>query len=311
MASTAAAEARACRAGPAPGKPPELQSFLNARLFHPLARRLALALRPTGITPNMVSVAGALCVVAAGFAYTGLSWPLSVAIGFALHMLWHVIDGADGDLARLTGKASPLGEMVDGACDYLSHTLLYFILAWFLYHQIGHWAWPLALLSGLSRVAQANHAESQRRIYMWRAYGIPWLQQAQASGDELFRRRGPVARLFAALSRAYIALADRLSPTSAEIDRAAEEAARDPAARRRLTRLCRCASKRPLFFQMLIGANPRTVMLGISMALGSPIFFFLIEATLLNMLLAASIRQQQRCNRRLEARLGARGAAAT
>lgn len=288
-----------------PGKPRELEDFLNRRVFHPLSRRLAVALVPTFVTPNMVSVAGAALVIAAGLFYaglSGLSFTAAVAIGFTLHMLWHVVDGADGDLARMTGRASPFGEMVDGVCDYASHALLYLLLATFLDDQIGLWAYPLGLASGLSRVAQANHAESQRRIYLWRAYGVPWMQQARASDDELFRRRGGVG-LLARLTAAYMWLADRLSPASAELDRAAERAVRDPAMRRRLTRLCKCASRRPLFLQALLGANPRTVLLGISMALGSPLFFFLAETTVMNLLLAASVRRQRRCNETIERRL--------
>jgi len=289
------------------GKPRELEDFLNLRVFHPLSRRLARALAPTFVTPNMVSVAGALLVVAAGVlyaGYSGLSFAAAVGIGFGLHMLWHVVDGADGDLARMTGRASPFGEMVDGVCDYSSHALLYLILATFLDDQIGLWAYPLGLASGLSRVAQANHAESQRRIYLWRAYGVPWMKQARAADDELFRAKGGVG-LLARVTGAYLWLADRLSPASAALDRAAQEAARNPAARRRLTRLCKCASRQPLFLQALLGANPRTVLLGLSMAMGSPLYYFLVETTLLNLLLLVSIRRQRGCNETLEARLSA------
>lgn len=303
VASMAASESGG-QSGDRPiAKPPELQSFLNRRFFHPLARGLASALRHTRVTPNMVSVVGAVLVLAAGLAYVGLDWPTSVAIGLTLHLLWHVVDGADGELARLTGRASPFGEMVDGACDYLSHAVLYLILATHLDDLIGLWAYPLGLASGFSRVAQANHAESQRRIYLWRAYGIPWLQQAKAEGDELFRRTGAGTRILTWLTRGYIWLAGVLSPTSAAIDRAAERASGDPRARRQLNRLCRRASRRPLFLQAMLGANPRTLLLGISMALGSPLFFFLAEATLLNLLLFVSIREQKKCNQAIAARL--------
>ena len=294
--------------GRRPGsKPRELEGLLNWFVFHPLSRRLAVALAPTFVTPNMVSVLGAILVLAAGAlyaGYTGLAFETAVAIGFTLHMLWHVVDGADGDLARLTGRASPFGEMVDGLCDYISHALLYLMLATFLDDQIGLWAYPLGLISGFSRVAQANHAESQRRIYLWRAYGVPWMQQAHESDDELFRKKGGVG-LLARVTAAYLWLADRLSPASAELDHAAEQATRDPAMRRRLSRLCKRASRQPLFLQGLLGANPRTILLGLSMALGSPLWFFLVETTLLNLLLVVSVRRQRRCNEALERRFAA------
>src|SRR3954463_9278032 len=111
------------------GRPPEMDDWLNARIFHPLAQRLARLLVPTPLTPNMVSVAGGLAIVAAALLYTRLEWPLSVALGVLAHASWHVLDGADGDLARMPGRSSPLGEMIDGVCDYFGHIVLYVLLA--------------------------------------------------------------------------------------------------------------------------------------------------------------------------------------
>jgi hypothetical protein len=105
------------------------------------------------------------------------------------------------------------------------------------------------------------------------------------------------------LTRGYLWLADCLSPASDALDRAAEEAASDPVARRRLTRLSRPIYRGTLRLQSLLGANPRTILLGFSMALGSPLWFFLAETTVLNLLLLVSIRKQRACNRAFEARL--------
>jgi hypothetical protein len=284
-----------------PSKPRELEDLLNRRLFHPVSRRLAVLLSYTFVTPNMVSVTGALLVVAAGALYSFSGGAFAITLAFSLHMLWHVVDGADGDLARLTGKASPLGEMVDGVCDYASHALIYLFLAIHLAEWIGPSAYALGWASGLSRVAQANHAESQRRIYLWRAYGVPWMQQARAQGDAAFGRH-PV---LSGLGRAYLWLSAQLSPASATVDRAAAECASDPAGRRRFTRLCRRTFRGPLFLQSLLGANPRTLLLGLSMALGSPLWFFLAETTVMNLLLVESVRRQKAANRRLERRLPA------
>jgi hypothetical protein len=89
------------------------------------------------------------------------------------------------------------------------------------------------------------------------------------------------------------------------LDRAAEDAARDPAFRPRLTRLSRRTFRTPLFLQTYLGANPRTLLLGLSMALGSPLWFFLTEITLMNLLLLLSLHRQHAANRTLESRLAA------
>jgi hypothetical protein len=188
--------------------------------------------------------------------------------------------------------------MVDGLCDYLSHALIYLFLAIHLAEWIGWWAYALGWAAGLSRVAQASHSESQRRMYLWRGSGIPWIKQSRAGSSD-----SPAPSVLSRLGGAYVWLADRLSPASPALDRAAEEAARDPAARARFTRLCRRTFRTPLLLQACLGSNPRTLLLGLSMALGSPLWFFLTEVTAMNLLLLASIRRQRTANRVLEAKL--------
>ena len=73
-----------------PQRPRELQDGLNYYLYHPLAWQLARLLAKTPLTPNMVSVGGAMLVVAASAAYVSLAWPLSAALGMALHMSWQI-----------------------------------------------------------------------------------------------------------------------------------------------------------------------------------------------------------------------------
>lgn len=287
------------------GRPPEMDDWLNARVYHPLAQRLARLLVPTPLTPNMVSVAGGLSIVAAAFLYTRLDWPISVLLGVLAHALWHVFDGADGDLARMTGSSSPLGEMIDGACDYFGHIVLYVLLAaygdrlgW------GGWSWTLASFAGASRILQSIHAEGERRTYLWRGYGIPWLRHAYAARDAAVRQ-GLLARLLDPLARLYVALASAGAANDERIDALIAKASRKAGGEERARRVCRETSRLPLRLQTLLGPNLRTVALGLSMAAGSPIWFFLFEIVPLNLLLAASLAAQRRCDRAIPARLQA------
>jgi hypothetical protein len=285
------------------GRPPEMDDWLNARIFHPLAQRLARLLVPTPLTPNMVSVAGGMAIVAAAFLYTRLDWPVSVALGFLAHAAWHVLDGADGDLARLTGRTSPVGEMVDGVCDYFGHVFLYVLLAaygdrlgW------GGWSWALASFAGASRVFQSNHAEGERRTYLWRGYGVPWLRHAYAARDARLGR-GLLSRLLDPLARLYVAVASAGSAADERIDALIAKAAHTPGGEARARRVCRDASRLPLRIQTLLGPNLRTVALGLSMAAGDPIWFFLWETVPLNLLFAASVAVQRRADRAIAAGL--------
>lgn len=284
-------------------RPVELEDGLNRHIYHPLADRLARTLKPTGISPNAVSVTGTLLIWAAAWAYTGLAWPISALIGFTLHALWHVVDGADGALARLTGKSSPTGELVDGVCDYSGHVVLYVALAASLDVRLGGWAWALASAAGASHIVQTNHAETQRRTYMWWVYGKPWLKHAQAAGDEVFRGRNWFSLTFGWMADYYLRLARAMSPDAARIDTQVEALAQDAPRLRRLRRLARQSARRSLAYQKAVGPNPRTIILGISMAFGSPVYFFIAECVLLNLVLVFSVRHHNKVARELADRL--------
>lgn len=289
-------------------RPRELEDPLNRFLYHPLAARLARLLAPTRVSANAVSVASVAALVGAAWAYTSLAWPGGVLLGFALMLAWHVIDGADGDLARLKGTASPTGELVDGVCDYLGNVIMYFAFAFLLQGSIGAWAWFWAVAAGASHIVQTNHAESQRRIYLWRAYGIPWLKNAAASGDAVFERKRWFPRYFGFWAVGYLWLSNRMSPGAGPIDAALADAAGDPRETRRIRLMIRRSARDSIRLQMALGANPKTFLIAASMALGSPLYFFLAEALFLNLLLAWSVWHHNRCSRRLAEALGRRGA---
>jgi len=279
-----------------------MQDVFNYHLYHPLANRLARALLPTGITPNMVSVFGLLLIFAAAWSYTTLAWPLSAILGFALHLAWHVTDGADGDLARLSGKSSATGELVDGVCDYLGHIVLYIALAAMLDNSIGWWSWLLAALAGASHIAQTNHAETQRRHYLWWVYGVPWLKNAQAQNKKVFERKSAFNMTFGWAVRYYLDLATAMTPWSSRIDRALESATPEKAESFR--KLTRESTRTALMYQKLVGPNPRTIILGIAMLLGSPLYYFLAEIIGLNLILVASLVHHNIMGRKLAAALG-------
>lgn len=286
-----------------PQRPRELQDALNHYLYHPLAWQLAKVLARTPITPNMVSVVGAMCVIAAAIAYAQPGWPASAMLGMALHMTWHVVDGADGDLARITGRSSPVGEMVDGLCDYLSHVVLYLVLGWLLSHVIGGSAWLWMVAAGISHAVQSNHVEVQRRQYQYWVYATPWLRMSHVEGSAT--GKSP----FAALVSAYLNVASGMTPHALRIDAAVEAAKNDPARLGAIREAVRAEAPRLLTICKLLGPNPRAIVLGLSMigaglsGLG-PLYYFMYQAIVLNVLLAASVAMHNAAAKRIAERIG-------
>ena len=288
-----------------PERPRELQDSLNYYVYHPLAWQLARALARTPITPNMVSLLGAAMVVAAGLSYTTLAWPVSAALGMALHMGWHVVDGADGDLARLTGRTSPIGEMVDGLCDYLSHLVLYMLLAGFIAPSpawYGGWhAGVLVLVAALSHAVQSNHVEVQRRQYQYWVYGTPWLRNSHGSSASA------TANSWASgLVSAYISVASGMTPHALRIDAAADAAKDDPARLAAIAAAVRAEAPPLLRMCRVLGPNPRAVVLGCSMLIANtPLWYLLYQIAVLNVLLVLSVRMHNAAARRIATKIEA------
>lgn len=284
-----------------PMRPRELEDTLNHKLYHPLAWQLAKLLARTPLTPNQVSVCGGLTVVCAGIAYTsplwgGEVWPFSAALGMLLHMTWHVIDGADGDLARMTGRSSPYGEMIDGLCDYLSHVVLYVLLAMSMSASLGPWAWAIATSAGIAHAVQSTHVEAQRRFYLYWVYGKPWLNNARPVG------RGP----FLWLVSLYLRVAKGSTPSALAIDRSVTAAAGDPARLEVLRALIRAEMPPLLRLERWLGPNSRAIALGLSMLLtASPLAYFAYGGVWMTGLLVASIVLHNNAWRRLARRIDA------
>ncbi|MFM6951278.1 MAG: CDP-alcohol phosphatidyltransferase family protein [Novosphingobium sp.] len=287
-----------------PQRPRELQDPLNHYLYHPLAWQLARGLAHTPVTPNMVSVFGGLMVVAAGIAYANLAWPIGAALGMALHMGWHVVDGADGDLARMTGRSSPIGEMVDGICDYASHVVLYLIMGWLLSHQTGFFSggsgWALMLVAGISHAVQSNHVEVQRRQYQWWVYGTPWLRHSHGKSDSA-TTKSPLGGLVSL----YLNAASGMTPHALRIDAAVDAAKGDPARLAEIAAAVRAEAPPLLFVCKVLGPNPRAIVLGLSMFAGTPLYYMIYQALVLNLLLVVSVLMHNAAARRIAAKIGA------
>lgn len=285
--------ARPAPSGTRSQRPPELGDWLNRRIYHPLAWRLAMRLAATPATPDMVSAAGAVTIALAALAYAGLPWPWSVALGLALHMSWHVLDGADGDLARITDRASPRGELIDGICDYLGHIALYFTLGGLAAGAVGPIAFVPMLAAGASRVVQAGHYEGARRQYQLAVYGTPWMASAPPAPDARGKRHPFVVY--------YLWLTGWIVPHGAALTAAAQ----DPTRREALRTAMRARGPAALARMSLLSANYRTLAVGAAMLAGQPLAYFLFEIVLLGGVLAVSVARVRRVFGQVLADIGA------
>lgn len=279
-----------------PGRPLEIEEASNRYLIHPLSRALVDRLILTSATPNQVSISSVFAAGAAALCYLALPWPWGPFSGFACQIIWHVLDGADGDLARRSGRASDLGELIDGVCDHLSQLLINLAFIAILARGLGPWAWGIGLAAGLAHFVQSNAYETGRKTYCRWMSGARWMRQAQPGANGV---RGALGGLYMAVSNAF-------SPGEAGIEEAmapfAEAVGPDMDRARRLYR----ESMAPLVKQSgLLSGNTRTLASALSMLVGGPLWYFLFEIVVLNIVMAWVLARRQKINRRLAVMLRA------
>ncbi len=100
--------------------------ILCEHVFRPLAHLVVLGLAPLRVPPPVVVLAaGAVGLAAAGAIVQG-----SLVLAALLLQLKTVLDNADGQLARLTGRVTPLGRYLDSESDLLVDAALCAALGW-------------------------------------------------------------------------------------------------------------------------------------------------------------------------------------
>jgi choline kinase/phosphatidylglycerophosphate synthase len=105
---------------------------VSRHLNRPLSVRISRRLVNYGITPNQISLFSFLCsVLAAGlFALGGY---LALLLGGFLAQFASVVDGCDGEVARLKFQTSAYGGWLDAVLDRYADALLLFGLTWHAY----------------------------------------------------------------------------------------------------------------------------------------------------------------------------------
>ncbi|MCK0070839.1 CDP-alcohol phosphatidyltransferase family protein [Kordiimonas laminariae] len=155
------------------GRPNSIEDASNKYLIHPLSElvvEIGLLLK---LSPNIISFMGMGCGFLAAYLYYYLPQTPYVIGGFLAMIGWHVFDGADGKLARATGKTSAFGRIIDGICDHVVFSVVYISLALHLV-ETGYSTnvWWLVIGAGISHAVQAAGYEERRQKYQRRIEGL-------------------------------------------------------------------------------------------------------------------------------------------
>jgi phosphatidylglycerophosphate synthase len=148
-------------------KPREIEGVLDTYLIRPLGFVFVQLFRNTRVTPNMLSVASAVVGVGIGLAF--FLWPADPRgawLACALMLLHSGLDAADGQLARVTGKGSPMGRFVDGLCDNVVFVAIYASLVLSYRGPHPYLVLLIAAAAGASHSTHCALVEFERMLFL-------------------------------------------------------------------------------------------------------------------------------------------------
>ena len=171
----------------------DTDGFMARHVERPISLQISRRLAGTGITPNQMSLISIVVGICGGPFFLSPR-PLMQTIGALLFLAHSILDGCDGELARLKFQQSRWGGVLDFWGDNVVHTVIFGCMAvgWSL--SAGS-LWPLWLGAG----AVLGTLGSASFVY-WR------LMRGKDGGDTLFTSVSdgpgrPITRLLDAASR--------------------------------------------------------------------------------------------------------------
>ena len=99
-------------------------SWFTRQVDRRLSRAITRLLLPTGIAPNAITVISIAIGITAG-AFFAVGGAAAALLGACLFLLSTIVDGCDGEIARLTFRESRFGARLDVVGDNVVHLVLF------------------------------------------------------------------------------------------------------------------------------------------------------------------------------------------
>ena len=188
----------------------DTEDWLDVQVTRRAGLALALGGIKAGLHPNVVSLMSVIVGIAAAVMFSS-SALLHNVIGVVLMMVFAILASADGQMARLTGKKTSAGRLLDRLSGLLCFTFIYIAISLRLYSVTmpgtdrpwGLGIWVLCLVAGLfCLLPQTSLAEYYKEIHLWmqkdkplgktgRYHHVlvghtPWFQQLQSLVESRF-----------------------------------------------------------------------------------------------------------------------------
>lgn len=290
----------------------DTEEWLDVHFTRPIGLVFALLWNRLGIHPNAITILSIFLGVAGGclFFYTDLT---SNLLGVALFMLANFCDSTDGQMARLTGKHTEIGRMLDGLSGDLWFSAAYIAIALRLGQENipftdvkwGLWAWIPVLWAGLlCHARQSALADYYRQIHLY------FLNGAQGSELHSSKRQWQtvaetpqkdiIKRLFYTNYARYCQSQEQRTPWFQRLFDAYQRDYLSPEELPTSWRSQFIAGSRPLMkYTNLLTFNARAICMYLSCIVNQPWIYLLLEITVFQFMACYMHRKHEQLCRQM------------
>jgi hypothetical protein len=273
----------------------ETENIIDRIFYRPVGYGITKAILPTGISPNTVTVISILIGAMAGYFFHFDNLMANV-YGILFLVAANILDCVDGQLARLTGKKTTIGRILDGIAGDIWFLSIYIGLALRLSWEAGsYWLFLPAVLSGLSHLVQSNITDYYKTLHL---YFISKEKGSDFQSAEQVRRyhkeeKPGLHKTFYLAYRKYTLLQETVTPRlQAMLRRLHSRYGNDFPEEIRLS--FRAQSRRLMKLIDLMTFNGRSIILFIVLFTEETWIYFLYEIIALNIVLAVSIHKHEK-----------------
>lgn len=276
----------------------DTEEFIDIHFYRPIGYRWALLFNRLNVSPNSVTVASIFIGIAAGFCFYFQSLAINI-VGMLLLVWANMYDSADGQLARMTGKKSALGRILDGTAGDLWFISIYAAICLRLTPEgWGIWIWLLAATTGFFHSKQAAMADYYRNIHLLFLKGksgseLSHSPQLKENFKKMKWRDGFIYKLFEAFYINYTVGQEAWTPRFQEMMNIIREKY-DGQAPEWFRTAFRAKSLPLMKYTNMLSFNTRVIALFVSLFINMPWLYFLFEITVLNAMLLYMIRRHER-----------------
>lgn len=288
-------------------KSQDTEEWLDVHFTRPLGLLWANFFNRFNVHPNVVTVLSIILGAAAGvmFYYPDL---VHTCIGILLLVWANIYDSTDGQMARMTGKKTRWGRILDGFAGDVWFFTIYFFICLRLTPVWGVWIWLLAAVSGfVCHARQCQLADYYRNVHLYflKGEGGSELDSYERLCEE-FRslpwRGNLVWKVFLFSYGNYTRTQERMTPAFQALKHAL-----DARFGRRLPMRLRDdfrAGSLPLMkYANILTFNTRAIFLYAVLLLGVPWVYFVFELTVMNVLLLYLRARHESLCRRIHSQL--------